>query len=62
MSGAVSGVCQEHSGHCARLDALESQVGALFKKLDRLFYTAVGLLGAVMVDVVLRIVILAGGK
>lgn len=55
-------VCNDHSGHCARIEMLERDVDILFKKIDRMFFAAIGLLGAVAVDVILRVIQLSGVK
>lgn len=55
-------VCRGHSGHEARINELEKQTVTLLKKMDRLYNTAILLLGTIAVDVVLRVLTLAGVK
>ncbi len=47
--------CDDHSGVCEAVETLKKNQDTLFKKLDRIYVTALGLLVAVIVDIVIRI-------
>jgi len=47
--------CNDCSGHKTLLDVHTVQIAEIFHQLDRIFYTSLSLLVAVIVDIVTRV-------
>ena len=61
MSGPCPDDCVAHREMDSRLKTVERDTQHLFVKLDRLTWWAMGLMGALTLDILLRLAALAGG-
>jgi hypothetical protein len=55
MANEVNVHCNDCSGHKTLLDVHTVQIAEIFHQLDRIFYTSLSLLVAVIVDIVTRV-------